>query len=64
MASPGSVCFSHTLNESAEAGDPCEQENNYIHGHASILLTASYLMRAGVKTALILTAAYRRPKYR
>ena len=71
MAGSAAVCFSHTPNEGGEASDPCEQENNYIHGHHSVSLTASHFRRGGVKTALILaftveplpvvTASARRP---
>ncbi len=53
MTGSGAVCFSHTPNEGDEASDPCEQKNNYIHGHASVFLTASHFRRGSVKTALI-----------
>jgi hypothetical protein len=64
MAGSSAVCLSHTPNKGGEASNPCEQKNDYIHGHASVFLTASHFRRGGVKTALILTTRYRGSKYR
>jgi hypothetical protein len=36
MAGSSAVCLSHTPNKGGEASNPCEQKNNYIHGHASV----------------------------